>query len=139
MDGSSDGAASASPEAVASEPSAADVALLRERKGVGEELERSESDPSDARAVSDSGVPGLNAVKSLINATYFSDLLCHLAYKRFKHDAMEARVAAMISAHPRFAWWCRVGDWFYRALAALVLLGTLTAVAVGTILRVFFA
>jgi hypothetical protein len=129
----------ADAEAAAPTPTQDDAEYVRELKVGGEEFESSERDPGRARAVSDAGVPGLNAVRSLIYATYFSDLLCHLAYKRFSHDALEARVAAMITAHPRFAWWCRVGDWSYRALAALVLLSTLAAVAVGTIVRVFFA
>ena len=118
-------------------PSQDDADYLRNQRDTGSELERSEGD--ERRAVNAAGVPGLGAVRSLINATYFNDLLCHIAYKRFKHEAPEARVAAMVAAHPKFAQACRVADWLYRAAAASVLLGTLTAVAAGTIFRVFFS
>lgn len=124
-----------------------DVDAFRAAKASGAPQKRvdpdagSEVQPDAAtnKAIQETGVAGLGVIHGLVNATFFYDLFCYHAHRRFRHGYPENRVAAMIDKHPRFYKLCRYSDYIYRALAATALLGGVGAIAVGSIVKVFFS
>lgn len=100
-------------------------------------MEASE-DVKPRASTDDTGVPGLKVMQGLVTATFFSDLFCHQACKRFTHPGEEDRVAAFIREHKTYYRICRYSDFLYRAVAATALLGALVTIAVGGIIKVFF-
>jgi hypothetical protein len=119
------------------QPSARDQKEFRQKLETAQELQASEITPSPTAVAVDTGIPGLSTVRGLVHATFFFDLFCHHANRRFKHVAPQSRVASLIVEAPRFYKFCIVADVSFRVAALLVLLIGLGLVVFFTIAKVF--
>jgi hypothetical protein len=119
------------------QPTQNDKRVFRQKQNDATELERSNSATTPESISADSGIPGLGSVRGLLQATFFMDLFCHHADRRYKHLSRQARVVSLIGEAPKFYAFCLIADVTFRVATALVLLAALSLVAFLTISKVF--
>lgn len=118
-------------------PSKRDREEVRTTRRGAQELEESDGTPSALAVAAESGVPGLGIVRGLIQSTFFMDLFCHHADRRYRHLSPQARVASYIAEAPRFYSFVMMADVAVRIITVLMLLGALGLIAWFTIWKVF--
>lgn len=119
-------------------PDEADVALVNATLQGSTEAEQSESLGRPSQKLEDQ-IPGIKFLASLMKATLFTDLFVYHAHIRFMHATPQERVAALKQEHGTFYKWCRNSDYIARVVLMIGTTGLVGAVAVGTVLKLFYA
>lgn len=84
-------------------------------------------------------LPGFRFLTSLLKATPFTDFLHYKAVSCYTHKTKQGRITKYCEDHPKVAKFCTVADLTLRLVAVVMVLSTIGAILVGTIIRTFYA